>query len=94
MKIKFWWDFLKSGIYPLSEYKKIQEQKDIVMRFIDRVEQYQDSDPNLAYRFLAQATKIYHNKLGGYIPENNFDRRFNDVFLAFEEKYPPSFNFR
>lgn len=33
------------------------------MRFMKKVQEHQDINPRLAYRYLKQARNIYHNKL-------------------------------
>lgn len=44
----------------------------------------------MAYRFLQQATRLYHEKLGGYVPE--IDSEFNQRFLSFIKMYLPTTN--
>jgi len=69
-----------------KETEQTERLEDKVMRFMKKVSLLQEEQPKLAYRFLQQATKLYHNKLGSYIPE--IDSEFNQRFLSFFEMYP------
>lgn len=69
----------------LMEEQRIGLEKK-VMRFMEKADSLKKDYKDLAFRFLYQATKLYHNKLGGY--SKPIDARFNEIFLSFMEMYP------
>ena len=74
--------------------KRIEREKekmrleDRVVRFMRKVSELKDEQPKLAYRYLIQAANIYHDRLGGYVPE--IDSEFNLHFNHFMNSYPPT----
>jgi hypothetical protein len=76
--------FIKGVFSPSVKKRLVLEDK--IMRFMGKVELLQGENPKLAYRFLNQATRLYHEKLGGYSFE--IDQEFSRIFNGFFDKYP------
>jgi len=72
-----------------KETEQTERLEDKIMRFMRKVNLLQEEQPKLAYRFLQQAAKLYHQEFNGLLPNDDNDRKYNRVFLSFIEMYPP-----
>ncbi len=57
-----------------------------IMVLAEKVDTLKESDPEMAYLYLKQATRLYHKHFL-YLPSRDNDRRFNEIFLSFIETY-------
>ena len=60
-----------------------------IMKFMEKADSIGEEDFELSHRFISQATRLYHENLGGY--SRSIDRRFNEIFISFMKKYPSDF---
>ncbi len=77
-------------IKTINSIKEKRLLEDKVIRFMTKVKSLQETNPKLAFRYLTQATRLYHEKLRY---KKIIDEKFNDIFLSFVSKYTPEFSF-
>jgi len=72
-----------------KDIKRKAELEEKIMRFARKVSELQEEQPKLAHRYLIQATKLYHQEFNGLLPNEDYDREYNKIFLSFFDAYSP-----